>query len=107
LRLHWIHERSEPLQIAEAELVDALASPPADEVEVLHRLAMMGNMRDVRERAAYLVRLDERYRPFAEKLRRLAVGISIQADPALGRAMHDSQIVSVYPEEQLARSKAL
>jgi hypothetical protein len=41
-------------------------------MEVLHALALAGSMRDIRKRAAYLTTLDERYRPFADRLDRLA-----------------------------------
>jgi hypothetical protein len=50
----------------------SLVPPPSEELEVLLQLAMAGNMRDIRQRADYLAKLDKRYVPFAEKLRRLA-----------------------------------
>ena len=39
---------------------------------VLHRLALAGNMRELRERADRLVSLHDDYRPFASRLRALA-----------------------------------
>lgn len=41
-------------------------------MEVLHRLARLGNMQHIVEQANHLVQLDERYRPFANQLRSLA-----------------------------------
>jgi anti-sigma regulatory factor (Ser/Thr protein kinase) len=46
--------------------------PPLEEMQVLHRLALIGNMRDISERAAYLKDLDARYAPFADRLTSLA-----------------------------------
>ena len=52
----------------------ALAVPPADEIEALWQLAQIGNMRKIRERAAYLRGLDPAYAPFANRLDTLAQG---------------------------------
>jgi hypothetical protein len=41
--------------------------PPQDELVILHNLALMGDIRDIRERVAHLEQLDERFRPFASK----------------------------------------
>jgi CheY-like chemotaxis protein len=69
----------------QADEVDAepLLAPPADELRVLHTLALTGNMRSLRERAAHLVRLDSRYRPFGDKLNALAAGYQSKAILAL------------------------
>ena len=40
---------------------------------------MTGNMRDIRTHAAQLAELDTRFRPFAERLRRLAEGYQSKA----------------------------
>jgi len=48
-----------------------LVIPPREEMEVLHRLAMRGNMRRINQHADHLVLLDQRYGSFAEKLRSL------------------------------------
>ncbi len=45
----------------------------------LHRLAMVGNMREIRRRAAHLASQDERLRPFASELDRLAQGYQSNA----------------------------
>ena len=54
-------------------------APPAQEMKILHHLAMVGNMQDILQRAMYLIELDERYRPFAEHLTVLAKNYSSQA----------------------------
>jgi len=53
--------------------------PPAQEMELLHSLARIGNMRTIRERADYLRNLDARYAPFAMRLATLAEGYQSQA----------------------------
>ncbi|KIF80588.1 ATP-binding protein [Noviherbaspirillum autotrophicum] len=49
-----------------------MTSPPLHEMQHLHQLALAGNMRDIRHYAQHLAELDERYRPFADKLQELA-----------------------------------
>jgi signal transduction histidine kinase len=58
--------------VDDAQAVRALMIPPAEELEVLHALARIGNMRSIGERADYLARLDPSYEAFAERLRELA-----------------------------------
>jgi hypothetical protein len=41
-------------------------------MEVLHRLAKLGNMQEIMMQAERLAKLDERYRPFANQLHALA-----------------------------------
>ncbi|RKZ87877.1 MAG: hypothetical protein DRR19_13130, partial [Candidatus Parabeggiatoa sp. nov. 1] len=48
--------------------------PPASELEALHKLAKMGNMRRIKEQATQLEAFDPKYRPFASKLQELAKG---------------------------------
>ena len=47
-------------------------APPPDEMQILHQLALQGNMRELRRQAEHVAMLDERYRPFAERLEKLA-----------------------------------
>jgi signal transduction histidine kinase/DNA-binding NarL/FixJ family response regulator len=68
LQIAWTYEASSDAAAVEAPVV----IPPAEEMEILHRIVRAGSMREIRERASYLVALDERYRPFADKLSRLA-----------------------------------
>ena len=47
-------------------------APPDHEMEILYELAQAGNMGDIRRHADHIAALDEKYRPFAEKLIGLA-----------------------------------
>lgn len=46
--------------------------PPLDQLEHLLEIARVGSMRDVKEHVAVILQQDERHRPFAERLHRLA-----------------------------------
>lgn len=52
---------------------DNLMLPSAQEMQVLHRLALEGHIRGIMEYVTHLVALDSNYEPFAEKLRNLAL----------------------------------
>ena len=72
LELEWSFQ-APPTPVAAA--VDAsakLVAPSAAELESLHRLALTGNMRAIRERAAEVAAVDPGCRPFCEKLQQLA-----------------------------------
>nr|WP_229506913.1 ATP-binding protein [Pseudoduganella rivuli] len=56
-----------------------LVPPPAEQIEVLYRLARLGNMGDLLNWANRLDDLDEHYRPFAEHVRVLAKGYQSKA----------------------------
>jgi signal transduction histidine kinase/DNA-binding NarL/FixJ family response regulator len=56
----------------EIESCDILTMPPWEEMEALHQVARLGNMKSIHQHADRLVSLDARYGPFAEKLRSLA-----------------------------------
>jgi PAS domain S-box-containing protein len=81
LNLQWIREPGESAPAprngngAPARLV----APPAQELAVLHRLALLGNMRDIAREAAHLSQLDERYGAFADELKLLAEGYQSRA----------------------------
>lgn len=73
LKLEWIYkeiglETEKENKLAQAPMVP----PPADELETLHKLAMMGNMRRIKEHAVQLEALEQKYWPFANKLQELA-----------------------------------
>ncbi|MBW8897986.1 MAG: hybrid sensor histidine kinase/response regulator, partial [Massilia sp.] len=51
-----------------------MVAPPAEEIEELWQLAQIGNMRKLREQAAYLQGIDPVYGPFASRLDALAQG---------------------------------
>ena len=95
LRLEWTYGSAPPGAPPQAGF---MVAPPADELEVLHRLAMLGNMREIIEEADRLVQSDERYRPFANQLNALAGGYQSKAVLHLveaywhsGEALHDSR----------------
>jgi len=56
-----------------------MISPAGEELMRLYELARIGNMRSLGERADYLVELDPRYQPFAERLRILSRGFQSRA----------------------------
>jgi signal transduction histidine kinase/DNA-binding NarL/FixJ family response regulator len=71
LGLEWVHP--EPAGSVPAAVPAApLAVPPAAELAELYRLALAGSMRPIRQWAERIVELDESYRPFAERLQRMA-----------------------------------
>jgi signal transduction histidine kinase/DNA-binding NarL/FixJ family response regulator len=69
LNLRWIPD---PVADAGGQSPAPLVPLPAEEMEVLLRLAQIGNMRSIRERADHIATLGECYEPFAERLRELA-----------------------------------
>jgi CheY-like chemotaxis protein len=73
LPIEWVYkeipgEEETALSQPESELVP----PPQEELEVLYELAILGRMRRIREQADHLEELDERYIPFARRLREFA-----------------------------------
>jgi CheY-like chemotaxis protein len=50
----------------------ALVAPPAEEIAILLKLALAGNMRAIKAQADHILTLDQKYAPFAEKLKTLA-----------------------------------
>ena len=62
-----------------AEHAAPLVVPPRAEIDVLHGLALQGNMRDLALRADYLAALDASYAPFAHQVRNLATGFQSKA----------------------------
>ena len=49
------------------------------EIEILYELAMLGNMKKIRQRAQYLKSLDAKYTLLADKLDELAQGFQEKA----------------------------
>jgi predicted ATPase/signal transduction histidine kinase/DNA-binding NarL/FixJ family response regulator/tRNA A-37 threonylcarbamoyl transferase component Bud32 len=68
LNLDWVYEEQ---QIIETEQEQTLIPPPAAELEKLYELAMMGDMREIKE---FAKNLDEEYSVFANKVIELANG---------------------------------
>ena len=68
---------------------DNLVAPPAAEMDLLYRLAMVGNMSDIVEHARHLASLDPRYQPFADRLVELAGSYQSKAILALVERFHE------------------
>ncbi|MGF6970155.1 PAS domain S-box-containing protein [Paraburkholderia sp. WC7.3g] len=64
---------------ATAPFTGTLIAPPPQEMEALHHLARLGDMRAIVQYATHVTELDERYRPFADHLCRLAKGYRSKA----------------------------
>ena len=69
LQLEWTYSQAKAESPLETE---PIVAPPVDEMEVLYRLALLGNMQEIMAQANRLAQLDERYRPFAHQLSALA-----------------------------------
>ena len=69
LRVEWTYG---PTKTEAPSETGPIVVPPAEEMEVLHRLALLGNMRDIMAQTERLAKLDKRYRPFANQLSSLA-----------------------------------
>jgi PAS domain S-box-containing protein len=71
LKLEWLYALPEADASPQPKLEQWLDTPPMEEMSVLHRMAQEGSMRDIIQQTERLQALDERYRPFAEQLRKL------------------------------------
>ena len=76
LRLEWIYA---PTKARSERDALPLVIPPVKEMEVLYRLARLGNMRDIMAYADRLASQDECYRPFTDNLSALAKSYQSQA----------------------------
>jgi signal transduction histidine kinase len=72
-----------------APAADNLVAPPPAEMDLLYRLAMVGNMSDIVEHARHLAGLDPRYQPFADRLVELAGSYQSKAILALVERFHE------------------
>ena len=83
LQLEWIYQDVPPSAsesiITETAAEPTLITPPPEEIKILYELAMLGNMKKIRERAIYLTELDEQYTPLAAQLQELAQGFQEKA----------------------------
>ena len=70
LSLKWATAPTAPVGDEEARM----AVPPPEEIEELWQMALIGDMRRIREQADYLRGLDPAYGPFANRLDKLAQG---------------------------------
>jgi PAS domain S-box-containing protein len=78
LKLNWTYE-PHATSSAEHEAIGPLVAPPPQELDTLHHLARLGNMRDIVQWAKRVAELDARYRPFADQLRLMAQGYQSKA----------------------------
>ena len=85
LHLEWIYQENVELEETKITVDKSnsddriLKVPPAEEMKILYELALLGNMKKIRQRAAYLKELDANYIPFADRLQDLAKGFREKA----------------------------
>ena len=72
LQLKWTYKSQEAESSADPDTMAPIVVPPPEEMEILHRLAKLGNMRAILEHVTQLAEFDPRYHPFATKLSVLA-----------------------------------
>jgi PAS domain S-box-containing protein len=88
LSLTWVRGQATP---GDAEEPEKFVVPPQGEMEMLYRLARLGNMGMIKESADKLKRLDQRYIPFASRLRQLADSYQSKAIVTLVERYHTVQ----------------
>jgi len=79
LNLEWIFTPPPQSASITDESAEPLICPPTEEMQTLHRLAQLGNMRDILRYAERVAGLDPRYGLFAAQLRRFAEGYQSKA----------------------------
>ena len=82
LQIRWIGEApgaEEPPALVPQTGEAPLMIPPAPEMAALHRLAVLGNMRDIQAWASHVAEIDAGYGPFARQLSELARGYQSKA----------------------------
>lgn len=84
LGIDWIYESTSDSDLEYSEYFpeftdETLIVPPVAEMEILYELAMLGNMKKIRERATYLMQLDQEYLALAIKLEDLATSFQEKA----------------------------
>jgi CheY-like chemotaxis protein len=79
LELNWVVEEAEQKIDLRRAVTGPLVVPPGKEMEILYQLALVGNMRDIDEWATHIAELNKQYRPFADKLHKLAQDFDSQA----------------------------
>jgi signal transduction histidine kinase/ActR/RegA family two-component response regulator len=80
LALSWVYEERTMVPNPTGDFsAGALVIPSQEEIEALHDLAQVGNMRDIRDRAEHLRVVDSRYAAFAARLEILAQRYESQA----------------------------
>ena len=75
LKLDWNYESA----ASDSSKDESFVLPPAQEIEILHHLALSGSMREILQHANRLIEMNAFYRPFAEHLRGMAQGYETKA----------------------------
>jgi signal transduction histidine kinase/CheY-like chemotaxis protein len=78
LGLEWIRDESAPPLTSRRAEEAPLVAPPAEELTALLDLSNRGRVRNVIEEAGRLERADDRYGPFAARIRELAQGYKLK-----------------------------
>ena len=82
LEVQWIYEENSQEEVipipAASEVSAVLVPPPKEEIDVLFKLAMRGNLKGLLERSEHLEKLDAQYVPFAIELRLLAKSYQVK-----------------------------
>ena len=86
LGLEWVYERKKASQETKAEQEESfsscasamLVSPPAQAVNNLYNLALIGDVLGIQEQAAKLEKIDEKLVPFTTELRQLAKNFQVK-----------------------------
>jgi CheY-like chemotaxis protein len=71
LKLDWTFE-GRPAREPASRGADPIVAPPQEQIEILLKLALVGNMRAIRSQADHIASLDVKYKSFAERLDTLA-----------------------------------
>ena len=75
LHIEWTYE--EEMQLVNPS--PSLVAPPQPEIETLYDLAMKGHLQGIMKRAENIEQIDEKFAPFANKLRQLSKGFQEKA----------------------------
>jgi signal transduction histidine kinase/CheY-like chemotaxis protein len=91
LDLTWVYEQEAPVEAAREDEEKPLVAPPVEELEALYELAILGNMRDIRDRATHLEEQDDKYIPFTRKIIDLAANFEDEQILALLKSFMETK----------------
>ncbi len=91
LRLTWTQRVSDE-SVAQVPIESPMVPPPADQMEVLLRLARIGNMRSIQAQAEHLQSLDARHGPLAARLIELAQRFESAAIVELLKSLQEGSV---------------
>jgi len=72
LSIEWIYEAESATGLSIKSDSEAIVPPPEEALDKLFNLALRGNLKEIIKQATYLEETDQKYLPFAAKLRQLA-----------------------------------